>query len=681
MRVCIATPDFPGPIRNGGVGTALLGLAEALRDAGHSVSLLYASSFYEQGDQDHWREYYAGVDIDFIGLSAVPETLQTFPDAARSIVVYESLRNGSYDIVHFPDYGGVGFYTAQAAALGQFPQGTAVVTSLNGPSLWSRSFNNTPVRSLEALVRDALEKGTVEYADAVISPSHYMLDWARERNWSLPPTHHAFYSLPAVDRSAGSRSPSDRVDFRSKPLELVFFGRLEQRKGCHLFIDAINELLDRGIGGGRIEVTFLGKFNELTFPPRVLGLRTQNWPIRWRVIDDLGSAEALAYLCADPSRLAIMPSLGDNSPCTITECLLRAIPFLSCNVGGIAELIAEDRRPQLLTPPNSLALANRIEAVLSDGFTTADLVQSSEAAAHRQVSLHEEILRAKINAQKRTTATTTTRSSSRQSSDHSRSVRSQASKPAISVCLLHRNRWELLEQALRGYQEQGFRDFEVILTDNGSTDAGERLRKFQEAAYSFPLQVVELGRNLYPEGAYNAAARLARGAWLKFHDDDNVPKPHELHVFAEAMTSGRASAVSCGLDAFSGTDYPTLATAIIKRVTFLGDGGSAAYIQNVMGDTNFIVDRAAFEAVGGFTEEGFLLHAPDWRFLAKLKGRGYRVASLSDALVWYRTDPLANQANWRRTDVPGSRARALAELAPSLDEEVRQLILLAQSLR
>jgi GT2 family glycosyltransferase len=245
---------------------------------------------------------------------------------------------------------------------------------------------------------------------------------------------------------------------------------------------------------------------------------------------------------------------------------------------------------------------------------------------------------------------------------------------------VHRNRWEFLKQALRGYSEQEFRDFEVIVTDNGSKDAREQLRALQtDAAYPYPVQFVELGHNLFQGGAFNAAARLARGAWLKFHDDDNVPKPCELRVFAEAMASGRASAISCALDAFSGSAYPTTETPIMKRITFLGDGGSAAYLRNVMGDTNFIVDRAAFEAVGGFMEESHLLYAPDWRFLAKLKAKGYRIATLPEALVWYRRDPLARQIDWRQTDLPGDRVRTLTELTGSLDDEVRQLILVARS--
>ena len=41
VRICIASFDFVGPIRNGGVGTAFTSLGEALADAGHEVTFLY----------------------------------------------------------------------------------------------------------------------------------------------------------------------------------------------------------------------------------------------------------------------------------------------------------------------------------------------------------------------------------------------------------------------------------------------------------------------------------------------------------------------------------------------------------------------------------------------------------------------------------------------------------------
>jgi len=38
LRVCVASFDFVGPVKNGGVGTAFTSLAEALARAGHEVT-------------------------------------------------------------------------------------------------------------------------------------------------------------------------------------------------------------------------------------------------------------------------------------------------------------------------------------------------------------------------------------------------------------------------------------------------------------------------------------------------------------------------------------------------------------------------------------------------------------------------------------------------------------------
>src|SRR5205809_6901345 len=72
LRVCIASFDFVGPIRNGGVGTAFTSLGEALAEAGHEVTFLYLSgSFCENGQLEDWISYYQSKAIRFVPM---PET-------------------------------------------------------------------------------------------------------------------------------------------------------------------------------------------------------------------------------------------------------------------------------------------------------------------------------------------------------------------------------------------------------------------------------------------------------------------------------------------------------------------------------------------------------------------------------------------------------------------------------
>ena len=42
-----------------------------------------------------------------------------------------------------------------------------------------------------------------------------------------------------------------------------------------------------------------------------------------------------------------MPSLIENSPCVVGECFTLGVPFLAADVGGTAELVAEESRASL----------------------------------------------------------------------------------------------------------------------------------------------------------------------------------------------------------------------------------------------------------------------------------------------------------------------------------------------
>src|SRR5688500_8886872 len=122
MRICIATTDIVGPVRNGGVGTALTGLAEALAEGGHQVTILYASTLYRNGSLEEMRRLYGAKGIAFDDLSGADRGRlnfqPTFDGPAYPVIdsylTYEALRGRSFDVIHFPDYKGLGFYSAMA---------------------------------------------------------------------------------------------------------------------------------------------------------------------------------------------------------------------------------------------------------------------------------------------------------------------------------------------------------------------------------------------------------------------------------------------------------------------------------------------------------------------------------------------------------------------------------------
>src|ERR1700733_8843937 len=88
LRVCIASFDFVGPVRNGGVGTAFTSLGEALAAAGHEVTLLFlAGRWCENRTMDHWIEEYRRKGIKFVPM---PESGLRFETAWHIAKAYEA---------------------------------------------------------------------------------------------------------------------------------------------------------------------------------------------------------------------------------------------------------------------------------------------------------------------------------------------------------------------------------------------------------------------------------------------------------------------------------------------------------------------------------------------------------------------------------------------------------------
>lgn len=658
MNVCIATPDMLGPVKNGGVGTAFMGLLEALRSNGHKVTVLYTSTQYDTGSPEHWKEdFRRRHDVEFIPYADLPNASARFAPLQgadeylyRSYRVYKYLcSRPDFDVIHFPDYLGIGYYTLMAKAIGLAFTKVPIIVTTHGPVAWSRASGYATAKDLKPMVSGVLEKFVVEQADMVISPSQFLIDWFTAHGWNLPKeTHHAFNNLPE-ERKPDTAASSKKASAKRRPpvKELVFFGRIEQRKGIYLFIDAINELLDTQPESlETIRITFMGKFNQASISRSTFGLRLKKWPMPWQCVEGFDADQALEYL-SEPGRLAVIPSLMDNSPCTVVECLERGIEFVATAVGGIPELVREkDQLP--IAQAHALAEALSAHLVAKKRPKPLSLAINKKASIRLLVNLHEKALKK--------AATPTPRK-----------------LPKISVCLLHRDRPEYLRQAMEGFSQQTYGNFEVIIADNGSTkpEAIKLLKRLETEDQGFPVKVDRIGYNAFPGPARNHAATLATGDVLKFHDDDNISKPDELSIFANAIAQG-FDIVTCGLDFF--IDDPASSVGNKPPLMFLGAAGGLTALTNIIGDTNFAIRKSAFDAVEGFTDCGFLYHAEDWLLLAKAQAAGLKIGTVPEPIVWYRDEANRYNTNWRKQDIDGARFRVGQALASTLPEHAAQIV-------
>jgi GT2 family glycosyltransferase len=205
-------------------------------------------------------------------------------------------------------------------------------------------------------------------------------------------------------------------------------------------------------------------------------------------------------------------------------------------------------------------------------------------------------------------------------------------EPAISVVIVAYESGALLAEALAGLAAQTFRDFEVILVDNASTD-----RAPQAAARAHPqLRLIEAGSNLGFAAANNLAARQARGRWLALLNPDATPEPDWLAELVAA--AGRHPDTRCftslQLDAADPTrldgagDVMTSAGIPFrggyrrKRPRALHEGEVFSACGAAM-----LIDRALFLALGGFDERFFCYcEDVDLGYRLRLVGEHVRLA-------------------------------------------------------
>jgi glycosyltransferase involved in cell wall biosynthesis len=200
----------------------------------------------------------------------------------------------------------------------------------------------------------------------------------------------------------------------------------------------------------------------------------------------------------------------------------------------------------------------------------------------------------------------------------------------VSILVTSYNRERFIAESIESVLAQSYGDFELLVTDNCSTDGTAEIARGYERRDP-RVRVIVNERNLGQFGNRNRAATLARGTFLKYHDSDDVMYPHCLAVMVPPMLACPEAAfgLSTGHDWFGGP-CPMLVTPrqAFER-EFLGLGMFNA------GPAGAIFRTEAFHALGGWIDRG----APsDYLFWLHACAR-VSVVLLPADLFWYRVHP------------------------------------------
>lgn len=219
-------------------------------------------------------------------------------------------------------------------------------------------------------------------------------------------------------------------------------------------------------------------------------------------------------------------------------------------------------------------------------------------------------------------------------------------KPFFTIIIPTRNRPTALPACLRALAalDTPRTDFEVILIDDGSTPPLDetRLATWRD---TLDLTIVRQAPS-GPAVARNHGARLARGAWLAFTDDDCQPAAGWLRTLAAAATEYPTYALGGRtINALANNRYAIASQIIVDHL--LAAANTQPANARFLSSNNLAVPMAQFQTMGGFDPTFRAAGGEDRAFCDDWRTAGHQLVYLPAAVVWH-THALTLRTFWQQ---------------------------------
>jgi GT2 family glycosyltransferase len=189
------------------------------------------------------------------------------------------------------------------------------------------------------------------------------------------------------------------------------------------------------------------------------------------------------------------------------------------------------------------------------------------------------------------------------------------SEITASVIVRTLNRPELLQKALKSLSNQTFKDFEVVLVNDGGETISDLLGAFENY---YPINYVHNDRSQGRTAALNIGIKHSRGKWIAFLDDDDIVYPWHLDALtASAKTQQMDKSVfysnyNRSLFLSKRSSYPQ----ITQGVEPWEYDPQKLLIHNYIPIHSWLIARKCFDETGYFNEKQEMLE--DYEFLIRL---------------------------------------------------------------
>ena len=373
----------------------------------------------------------------------------------------------------------------------------------------------------EARRRFAYFEQLLHMPQRVIVPSQFLADRMQEMFPCVEPR------LQVVAPGIVPVRQIQQEDQQPGPLRVLYIGVLMPHKGPHLLIEAT-----RGLPSGSLAVSLYGgRVAAWQAYADQLEADAADLPVRF-----CGTYEhnQLGTILAQHDVLVVASMCEETFSLVTREALQAGLPVIAAKRGALPEVIQDGVNGLLFEPENAHDLRRCLERLRTDSQLREQLSPASTPIRDPQTY-----------AQDMEAVYETVRAKPVEESPHPGPLPEGEERPKlttirpVSVCVPTYNGAAFIEETLRSIVNQSYQDFELLVVDDGSTDAT------LDIVQSFSDPRIQLRRNPERLGIpanWNRCLDLAGGEFVCVFHQDDVMQPDNLerkvHLLSADPTLG-----------------------------------------------------------------------------------------------------------------------------------------------
>jgi glycosyltransferase involved in cell wall biosynthesis len=238
---------------------------------------------------------------------------------------------------------------------------------------WHAAQSFPPIALQKAAVddRSATLRAVLAEVDTAICPSNFLKQTYLAKGFQARRMHFLRQGLVHIPLQSSQKSPSEQ-------LRIGYIGQIAPHKGVHVLVDAFLRL---GPAAPQAQLKLYGDTSQ--FPDFYRDLQRKAVHEAGQQIQFMGpfNNQQISQVYEELDVLVVPSIWYENSPNVILEAFAHQTPVITSNLGGMAELVADDETGLLFTANDAADLAKKLKMILDNPDRLSNLRKNIQPPA------------------------------------------------------------------------------------------------------------------------------------------------------------------------------------------------------------------------------------------------------------------------------------------------------------